>query len=347
MATETSNESTDPINDALENLKAEEVADDQVTPEAEPETPESVDSTEADTEVDDQPEPEAAPESTEPAAEVSPLIKEATEFYGMSQEEAEALGDNLELFMAKMDQQASQLMRERAGAEKSEAEPAPKAEPAPQPKATASDIAKLDKFELKVDRDIHDESTLGVFDTFAKETNDTRERFNDLREQLKEQKEIIAALGQLAVANHSGLENITKRASEDTNLSITQGLDDFFAGLGPEYADIYGKAPMSHLKDTDPKAVSRNELYAQAAVLEDVRKQKGLPVGTLNQRLQAAARIIHPDKIKQAARQDVEADLKKAKKSGIARPSGSAKRPADREARAMAAIEKFMPKLGL
>lgn len=311
--------------DVAETTEATEVTAPATEVEGEvSESTESVEETAEATEVDSSAEQTA--ETTEAAetvetetAEATPLLDEAVERYGFSREEAEQLGESLPKVLARMDRQAIELVRKEQASTEIQPEKPVKTEPKAEP--TQPLFKKIEIKDLGIDADDYTDAQIKTFQTIADEMNRDRE--------------VMAALAELAVANHGSLKQVTEKTESQADAEFASDMDSFFAGLGDEFKDVYGKTAMAKLSPGSSLVENRKKLVSEMKILEDVVKRKGetLSVKELARR---ANRALHDDKLVVAARKDVQKQITTLRKQAIASPSGRNTKPADPRARALA-----------
>ncbi len=320
------------VSDALDALMAENEPAPVEEPVAEP-------AKEPDTELDPAPEPEPEPEpEAEPAAvdadELAALAEEAVSFYGLSQEEVDKAGEMLPWLLARMDKQASALMQGQAPEQAPPAEQEPAAKQEPEKKAQP--LADLPTFELPINRDDFDEGSLKVFDAMKDEINTQRSTINEHRKAMQ-------MLATVLTETHQTAAQLRQQTETASTSEFANSMDDFFANLPDEYADIYGKQPMSQLAPNSPMVATRNALVREMEILKGFDAKGGRPARATKEQAARTLRALHADKAHVVARREVDKQLKTRAAKGIARPSGrSNKKPMDlasRKVRAMAAMD--------
>lgn len=327
MATDAVEKTSTAITDALDALAPDE-------PVLEPESAEAP----VETEVVDEPDEPAADEpADESAADLSELASEAKQYYGFSDAEIERAGDLLPSILARLDQQASVLLQ-GSSPEPAQAPPA-KQEPA----AEVKPLADLEAFDFAIDPDEWTENQQKILDAFKGEINKQRSTVNEHRKAM----EMMAQL--LVETNHTATE-VKQRHESVSGNEFASSMDDFFAKLPDEFTDIYGKESMSSLSGNSPKVAARNALVKEMQILGEFDSKAGRPLRGIKEQAVRTLRALHADKAHQAARREVDKQIKTRRQSAIASPSSRAAKgndPAARQARALAAIEKFAPKLGI
>lgn len=353
MATQASaptNDSAAPsVSDALDALFDEE----GVTPAADEVSGEP--NAEAAAEVDP-PEVEevAAKENAEPAEEpgddqLAELAEEAVTHYGLSKEEVERFGDLLPSVLARMDRQASLLMQREGAPEEGQPPQQTQAQqaaaPAPKAEETRRPLGDLAKFELPIDREAHDENTLTIFDKLT-------EVINEQRETLNQQLEVMRVMAPVLAETHQATTSLKQRTESTADAEFASSMDDFFAKLPQEYADIYGKEPISQLASTKPQMVAaRQALVNEMRTLAEFDAKGGRPARAVAQQAARTLRALHADKEHKVARREADTLVQKQRERAIARPSGRGKPKADdigsRRARAMASMDPILARLGI
>lgn len=358
MATQTApadgtpTDSATSVSNAIEALLSEEVAAPAVKetasePSAEAAAPEAE-------EPAAEPAAEPASEPAAPAAaeqgddQFSELAEEAVSYYGMTQEEAERYGDLLPSVLARMDRQASLLtQREASPQEQSQqAQQAPPPAPAPAPKAeeTRRPIGELGKFELPINREDHDEGTLKIFDTL-------QEVINEQRQTLNQHLEALRFMAPLVADTHETASSLKRRTESTADAEFASSMDEFFAKLPEEYADIYGKEPITQLVSKPQMIAARKALVAEMNTLAAFDAKGGRPIRGVQQQAARTLRALHADKEHKVATREASAQVAKQRERAIARPSGRGKAKGDdlasRRARAMSVMTGPLERLGI
>jgi hypothetical protein len=147
-------------------------------------------------------------ESAEGAAPVDETLIEAAATYGFSKDQAEGFGERLPQVLAAMDRQAAQLIRDEMAAgkgERTQAEPQQQTQQANQQQA-ASILKKLEKLELKLNKDDYDPETHTTLSSITGKLNEYADTIN-------QQQELMSALAQLVVEQHQ--KDFDHRAADE------------------------------------------------------------------------------------------------------------------------------------
>lgn len=287
-----------------------------------------------------------AGEEGQPGESIEPsLVAEAISNYGFDKEEAEQLGDALPAVLARMDRQAAQLMRDQLKGERQEhreVEPQPKTEERreTQPQPAASPFVELPKFELAIDREIHDEGTLKAFDSLSEQINKDRETIN-------QQTATMRQMAQLLIETHGKAKQVDEQFQATSVSAFEKTWDGIFAGLGDEYADSFGKAPLRDLPPDSPLVIERQKLVEEAQLLKAADKHRGRSARDDSEYARRALAYLKSEKVATAARKDVEKKLNERRGSAVARPSGRTAKKASGDERALDNITKKLAAMGL
>jgi hypothetical protein len=326
MATDAIEKTNDAISQALGALQTDE-------PVVEPESVESpaAEVAEAPSEPEQPEQPEEVAEASSALAE---LAEEAKQYYGLSDSDIERAGENLPWILAHLDQQASVLNHSDAPAEPQQPQRQPPKEDAPKP------LADLEAFDFPIDEDEWTDNQRKILDAFKGEINKQRTTVNEHRKAME-------MMAQALVETHKTASETRRQTESISDAEFAGTMDDFFAKLPDEFADVYGKEPMSSLSHNSPRVAARNALVKEMQSLKDSDARLGRPARSLKDQATRTIRALHADKAHQVARREVDKKLKDYGKGRIAKPSSRGDSPVDRKARALAAIEKFAPKLGI
>lgn len=332
MATDAIDKTTDAISNAIDALQ------EQAGPAIElsnTEAPVDDQSAEAGAVADDG-EPES--EIAETSDDLSEIREEAKQYYGFTDAEIERYGDALPSILARLDQQASSL---KQGSDPE----GPRQEPQRQElKEDPKPLTDVASFDLAIDKEEWTDEQIKVLDALKSEINKDRTA-------LSEQRKAMEAVVQVLLETHKTASETQSRSESASQAEFSGAMDDFFSKLPEEFADVYGKEAMSSLSPNSPKVAARNALVKEMHILAEFDKSAGRPTRGFKEQATRTLRALHADKSHQAARREADKQIKSYGKRGIARPSGraaaTANTPEARKARALAAIEKFSPKLGI
>lgn len=327
------------VSDAIDALMGEEQGQAVVADEPAAEAAETADLPAAD---------EVADENAEPGDEpgdLSELAEEAISYYGLSQADVDRAGDFLPMLLAQMDRQASMLAQGAADQgqqqqtqQTQQTAVAPKAEEPPKP------LGELGKFELKINREDHDEGTLSAFDALTEEINNGRQAQN-------EQFKVLQIMAQALQETHETASSLKQRTESHTATEFASSMDDFFAKLPQEYHEIYGNQPMTQLALNSPLAAARNALIAEMNTLAQFDAKGGRPMRSAQQQAARTLRALHADKEHKVARREADTLVQKQRDRAIARPSSRGKAKGDdlgsRRVRAMASMDPILARLGI
>jgi hypothetical protein len=282
------------------------------------------------------------PATSQPPAEITALVDQATKSYGFSKEQAETFGESLPQVLAAMDRQAVELMRQRAAASQPEspvnlAPPVPERTPQPAQPAPVTQILK--KLELALEKDNYDDGTYNAFTQLTEHLNQTTERSN-------QQQAMLEALAELVVNQHQNTTHAEQQAQSEREASFERDMDSFFDSLGEEYRDLYGNGSIRTFEPTSATAVNRNKLVSEIRYLKEADAERGR-TGTTREYADRVLRAMHADKMHAQARRAVEADLEQRRKAAIARPAGQNGRPLSPREKAMATVAAKLAASGL
>lgn len=313
-------------------LPAEDNAD---TAESSPELVddgEPVESAAADTELDETPD--------DSGQDAPPSLLDEAQRYGFTKEQAAAFGDALPQIYAALDRQAAQLIREQLSAEKPDLATAtepPAATPPPKPAAPPEPVAKVELGLKEDDFEPETFKTLKAIETFA----------NQAQAKLAHQEEVIKALAQLAIDTHGKTSAMASESQSESSASFEREMDGLFASLGDEFKDVYGTSPMRQLAPGSEHVSNRNKLVEEMTLLERADKQAGRGKGSPKDYAQRALRVLHAEKVTSQARRQIQDQITKQRRKGIAMPSGRNGKPASKDQRALAVIKEKLDAMGL
>lgn len=267
-----------------------------------------------------------------PAATATPEAPAAEEFdattleragrLGFSAEEAKAYGSKADLeghldrTQLVLDQQAAAWARAQleSGQSDDARGGAPSGEQSQQAQQQAAQTA-LDKFKVELDPSEYDEAQL-------KAINGINDHYHAIAEkQSAENKQLLGHLEVLAKEVLSLKQTHTGQTKAEDPAQLTRDVDTFAASLGDEFKDIYGVGDK-----TPPQGslsfIARAKLAEEMGLLAFAEGKANRPRSSNQELLQRALRVLHPDKIKTAARKEVAAAVQKRSKQAISRPSG-------------------------
>lgn len=262
-----------------------------------------------------------------------PLIEEAVSYYGFSREDAELLGDRLPTILAKFDEHALATFKKPA----EESPPLGTQQQAPTQKAPTTDaekqfeLLKVNKIEdLGLSPDDFDEKMVGAFDVF-------KERLNSVVDALAQRDDLLREIAVELVNTRDGVKNIAGGAEAQAEAQFNEEMDKFYAGLGDEFQDVFGKVPLTRLTEASPLLGARRDHVAKMVELQDLDRAKGRALRTNEHYAAAALRLMHQNKLESAAVRKVEQQVKARGKAGIASPSNRTRQLSGRE-KALATI---------
>jgi hypothetical protein len=261
-----------------------------------------------------------------------PLIEEAVSYYGFSREDAELLGDRLPTILAKFDEHALATFKKPA----EESPPLGTQQQAPQKAPTTDaekqfELLKVNKIEdLGLSPDDFDEKMVGAFDVF-------KERLNSVVDALAQRDDLLREIAVELVNTRDGVKNIAGGAEAQAEAQFNESMDKFYAGLGDEFQDVFGKVPLTRLTEASPLLGARRDHVAKMIELQDLDRAKGRALRTNEHYAAAALRLMHQNKLESAAVRKVEQQVKARGKAGIASPSNRTRQLSGRE-KALATI---------
>lgn len=194
---------------------------------------------------------------------------------------------------------------------------APKGDETQQPaEGQASNL--FEALNLELDPEQWDESAIGVLNKIAEHVNAQSQKFEAA---IKERDQYI---GQLYSVHE-----------QQQAMEIDRQLDDFFDGLGDDYANTFGKGSINAINNPVHQANRR-------AMVEDAQRvmsiQGNMPI---TDALQLAMQIRFQQPIKQTVRKELQQQIQKRRSQATARPVSKSKPRNKDEQVAMNAIQRF------
>ena len=143
------------------------------------------------------------------------------------------------------------------------------------------------------------------------------------------------------------VNRLEQRLEKIVGSARSQRMDSFFAGLGDEYADMFGKQPLDALPSSSPQRKLRTEVESTMDVLEKGYRNTGQPVPGEQILQERALRLVVGDRVQELARKKVEKAARDARGQFIAKPTHREGKPLSRSERAAQYAEQFYKRKGM
>jgi hypothetical protein len=116
------------------------------------------------------------------------------------------------------------------------------------------ELLKVNKIEdLGLSPDDFDEKMVGAFDVF-------KERLNSVVDALAQRDDLLREIAVELVNTRDGVKNIAGGAEAQAEAQFNESMDKFYAGLGDEFQDVFGKVPLTRLTEASPLLVAARAL---------------------------------------------------------------------------------------
>jgi hypothetical protein len=123
------------------------------------------------------------------------------------------------------------------------------------------------------------------------------------------------------VALREEIESLKAHSRQAEGERFERDLDSYFSGLGQEYHDKFGTAPMRALAKDSPHAVARQELIQEFVALQSVDNRLQRPAMPLQQVLNRALAAKYADQVTELARKQVRAEVEQRRAQAVERPT--------------------------
>lgn len=136
--------------------------------------------------------------------------------------------------------------------------------------------------------------------------------------------DITVKLNQLATENKrlaSEVAELKTDRQDEKEAEIERNVDTFFAGLGDEFTELFGKGPLAELDEDSAECKARVRVMDKAAPLRRAWAATGQSM-SLEQSLNEGLAIVARDQIRATERKKLKAELDKRSRQRIAQPAG-------------------------
>ncbi len=292
-------------------------------------------------------------EASEPPEFGEELLAEASERLGLTAEQVEQFGtaENLEFVLAKQDHALAQIGQQMLDGQQppqppSQATPSqngqaqqppvqPMAQP-PSPPANQEPSALVGEYKVELNADEHDELIVKTFNGLNEHVR------GEFTKHIGYMQDMAQAIVDMQQQN----QQITGNSKAEADREFDQTMNTFFAGLGDEFKDTFGREATSKLSENDGEFANRQKLVREMNALDAGYQQTGrakLPRVDLASR---ALRALYPDKIKQTVRQELAAKVASRQRQTVSRPGTNRPKGKTGDERAIAIVEEFQRNAG-
>lgn len=243
------------------------------------------------------------------------VVKHAA-FYGLSEDEARGFGDQDKLYaaLAAIDRRlmAYEQPQHQAPQPVNPATPYPAGSvPSAQPTSNPAGGFAIDRFDFSPFAEKFDEDTNKAFEALSGHYQKQLEKFVG---PFAQQQELLQHLG-------AAYQQMDEFVAQQEGKRFEQELDSYFEKLGDDYAEVFGKGPISEL--TDGRAVAARRDFASKMVgLTSVNERFGRGPSKNSDVFQQTLRAYYGGVKENKIREQVRQEVAKRQSQAVAPPTG-------------------------